>query len=86
MTTKWRVIETEGTLEPKSAVIWQDEKGEIAHMVERQSDYLANAHLIAASPRMASFLKNMCAVYEDYGKIDESFYLTAKEILEDINA
>ncbi len=41
----------------------------------------ANAQLIVAAPRMAKFLENLCAEWEDYGKLDDSFYHTVKDIL-----
>ncbi len=51
---------------------------------DTQEEAEANAHLIAQSPRMAKFLENLCAEYEDYGEIDELFYTTAKEILKEV--
>jgi len=53
---EWRVIETSGTLEPKGAVIWQDGYGEIAHMVEIQKEYLANAqHIVDMHNKWEAF-------------------------------
>ena len=40
-----------------------------------------DAQLIALSPKMAKLLENLCAEFEDYGKIDDSFYCAAKDIL-----
>ena len=70
---------------------WKSERRELAYGIKVGDDFIAtvhnsinakaNANLIAQSPRMAKFLENLCAEYEDYGKIDESFYLTAREIL-----